>query len=192
MPIPDQPYTATDVDNAKRTGQLPARAPVAVEEPEEPEDAEEVEEPEEPQGVVEPEEPEAAIEPEAVPVDADVPVEPTAEDSAAEDPVAPAPSTRYADKFPYEHWPQLPWGPEPILGSFNVEEARKVEHAQAWMHTKPLIEDGDETRWHGVRFLGSGSYGAAGLWVQVNSENIIEDVRSYTRTDHHTFTNRYV
>jgi hypothetical protein len=38
----------------------------------------------------------------------------------------------------------------------------------------PLISD--SSRWHGIKLLGFGSYGAAGLWVEADAANNIRDV----------------
>jgi hypothetical protein len=177
--IPAELHTAADVDRAKRTGLLPARALVDADVPEIPADHEDT------------------VEPGAGNIGADVPAEPAlnstaadvsdgmaVEEQVADDFVeseediraAPIPHINYADKYSYDYWPQLPWSPDPSLDDLSTTEMRKKENAQAWLRTKPLMGAEDESRWHGVRFLGARTYGGTGLWVKVDVDGSIEDV----------------
>jgi hypothetical protein len=87
-------------------------------------------------------------------------------------PDAPGADVGSVDKLPYDFWPQLPWDTEPDLPMFPSEEAK----ANAWLRTKPHRTSDDEHRWHGVKFLGAGGYGAASLWTEVNETNNITDI----------------
>ncbi|KAF2251082.1 hypothetical protein BU26DRAFT_276091 [Trematosphaeria pertusa] len=64
----------------------------------------------------------------------------------------------------------------------NEWKRKRNANRVAWMRSRPhMWPTDDESRWHGVRFLGQGSYGSAGLWVRVDDTNTIIDV-SLTRT----------
>jgi len=46
-----------------------------------------------------------------------------------------------------------------------------------WLDTEPhMPSPNDDSRWHGIKTLGFGSYGAAGLWVEADAANNIRDV----------------
>lgn len=95
--------------------------------------------------------------------------------------VAPPPiaAARHGDRLPYDFWPQMPWSPKPdYIPRMTKADQDDKDMMNAWLLTKPLVTSGDESRWHGVKFLGAGSYGAAGLWVQVDATNVITDVSS--------------
>jgi hypothetical protein len=40
--------------------------------------------------------------------------------------------------------------------------------------------EADEVRWHGVKLLGAGGYGVAGLWLELDDEKNITDVSFVT------------
>ncbi|KAI4635872.1 hypothetical protein J4E83_000826 [Alternaria metachromatica] len=45
-----------------------------------------------------------------------------------------------------------------------------------WLDTEPRMPPpNDNSRWHGIKLLGSGSYGAAGLWAEADAANNIRD-----------------
>jgi hypothetical protein len=49
--------------------------------------------------------------------------------------------------------------------------------AMDWLATKPYMHpSNDENGWRGVKTLGVGRYGAAGLWIKSDTKNNIEDV----------------
>lgn len=77
-----------------------------------------------------------------------------------------AASQAYVDRVPYGFWPQLPWPSEDDIGP----TPDPTTHAAAWMATKPYRKDKDERHWHGVRFLGRGGYGCAGLWCEEDKD----------------------
>jgi hypothetical protein len=84
------------------------------------------------------------------------------------------------DKIPYPFWPPLPWSVDPTLPHLDLDLVDQPGHAHAcaWLSTKPYQPGGaDETLWHGVKVLGTGSYGAAGVWAQTNDTKQIIDVR---------------
>ena len=105
------------------------------------------------------------------------------------------------DKYPYSFWPDPPWHTEPsvrMTKPISVRDWEQQNHEppaglahdnwernrqaieKRWLDTKPLQWAVDERRWHGVKFLGRGSYGCAGLWVQTDAQDTIIDVSSNT------------
>lgn len=88
-------------------------------------------------------------------------------------PPVPAPVALAPTGTPYEFWPPLPWPYEPDLP--DVETGAISRRRQnTFLETEPHLSD-EETNWHGVQYLGSGSYGAAGLWCEVDSRGNVID-----------------
>jgi hypothetical protein len=106
--------------------------------------------------------------------------------AGAEQPPDPAPKRHAAgmpsllsvDKLPYKFWPQTISPTEPPLPLLDLELAGRFEdHDTACLNTDPHhLHEGIVGEWHGVKVLGVGGYGAAGLWVQVDSMDRIVDV----------------
>ncbi|KAF1918295.1 hypothetical protein BDU57DRAFT_537867 [Ampelomyces quisqualis] len=162
--IPVLPYTVADVQSAKSTQTLPApHVPDAAENDDEEEEG------------AEPDDEAPAPGPDAGPVDQaplpEVPVQLQVEEAPALTAAA-----RGVDKLPYDFWPQMPWSPKPDIPGMTRADRGNDEMMDAWLRTKPLMTSGEETQWHGVKYLGSGGYGAAGLWVEVNDTDVITDV----------------
>ncbi|KAJ4993304.1 hypothetical protein SVAN01_01279 [Stagonosporopsis vannaccii] len=89
-------------------------------------------------------------------------------------PVAAAPAASSPDYPPYKHWSPYPWGPEPILPPIGAGMYIPLPDKDRFLGTDPHMP-GDEDHWRGVNFLGSGSYGAVGLWCKVDEhENVID------------------
>lgn len=89
---------------------------------------------------------------------------------------AAAPAQTQTAGAPYEFWPALPWEDEPNLPDITTIGATSMTVAKQddLLQTKPYFLD-DETRWHGAKFLGHGSYGAVGLWCKVDEHwNIVD------------------
>jgi hypothetical protein len=79
---------------------------------------------------------------------------------------------------PGDFWPKLPWSPEPVLPPYDIDMV-KVNGAsrEAWLSTEPYMPSlSDGSHWHGVRTLGVGGYGAAGLWIQTDAAGNVRDV----------------
>jgi hypothetical protein len=54
---------------------------------------------------------------------------------------------------------------------------KDVSFLNAWLDTEPYMPLlSDSSQWHGIKLLGFGSYGAAGLWVEADAANNICDV----------------
>jgi hypothetical protein len=91
-------------------------------------------------------------------------------------PPPPPPGTgAYVDTMLHDFWPQLPWMAEPDIDPLDADifnrSAVRVRHD--WLAGKP-VKDPIETRWRGVKFLGAGGYGIAGLWLELDeSQNVI-------------------
>jgi hypothetical protein len=92
-------------------------------------------------------------------------------------PVAAAPT--YVDSNLHYFWPRLPWDFEPDIEPVDMRKLREDEfEEEEWVKTKPHIPPpNNDSNWHGIKLLGSGGYGLAGLWVQADEANNICDVR---------------
>lgn len=92
--------------------------------------------------------------------------------------VAPAPvaAVRNVDRLLYDFWPEMPWSLKPDIAGMTRAYMHNKEAVNVWLQTKPLMSSEDESRWHGVKYFGSGGFGAAGLWVEVNADNFITEV----------------
>lgn len=89
---------------------------------------------------------------------------------------------RPVNAYPFDFWPPRPWDVEPhdaSLGSTVTEIKRDDTHRRKWMDTAPhwwpVV---NEDNYRGVRFLGAGSFGCAGLWCHVDDDNNIIKVSS--------------
>jgi len=94
-------------------------------------------------------------------------------------PVAAAPV--YVSSNLHDFWPRLPWSaPDEPAPPFLDMQALKddVDFVKGhWLDTGPRMPPpNDNSRWHGIKLLGSGSYGAAGLWAEADAANNIRDV----------------
>jgi len=94
-------------------------------------------------------------------------------------PVAAAPA--YVSSNLHDFWPRLPWSaPDEPAPPFLDMQALKddVDFVKGhWLDTEPRMPPpNDNSRWHGIKLLGSGSYGAAGLWAEADAANNIRDV----------------
>jgi hypothetical protein len=87
-----------------------------------------------------------------------------------------APSAN-VDTMPHHFWPQMPWLAEPKLDPLHndIRNPEAVERRNAWLAGSPEKE-ASETLWHGVKFLGAGRFGAAGLWVELDEDRNITNV----------------
>ncbi|KAH7092331.1 hypothetical protein FB567DRAFT_614222 [Paraphoma chrysanthemicola] len=189
-PIPDRPYTAKDTARAKKVGRLPDRGQgeqvAQADEPEadaEPVDARGDEEPEAPQG-------EAQAQNEAQD-------DPGADDGLRDDAHAAennvlAPSSANVDKMPDDFLPlqQDPaWNNDPVLPALQKGADGKMVKNFALLQTKPHISAENEDMWHGVKILGTGGFGVAGLWVEVDDnanikrKMVIKDTQIADRRD---------
>ncbi|KAF2126727.1 hypothetical protein P153DRAFT_68753 [Dothidotthia symphoricarpi CBS 119687] len=108
----------------------------------------------------------------------------------------------HVDELPYSFWPPLPYDDAPELAAFNTatlenldvdtglsDEQKKArdERRASWLHTKPnMSRDGDETRWHGAKFIGAGGYGCVGLWVERDDRNNVVDRMAVKETRNHS------
>jgi len=80
----------------------------------------------------------------------------------------------------YDFWPRPPYAEDPnvfIPSQFLKNKKYKFYegHIDDWLWTVPL-ENVDHQRWHGVKLLGRGGYGIAGLWTRTDQTNQIIDV----------------
>lgn len=90
------------------------------------------------------------------------------------------------DQYPFSFWPDPPWDEEPedskdgrpMHEGKNKIEAHRVRQRKVWLAKKPLQMGENEDCWKGVKFLGQGSYGCAGLWIKTNEHSDIVDVSS--------------
>jgi hypothetical protein len=82
------------------------------------------------------------------------------------------------DKLPYDFWPRLSWTTTSLLPPLNLVDMKKNEASKAaWLSTGPHMPTGvGEAIWHGVKLLGAGAIGAAGLWVETDASHNIQDV----------------
>jgi hypothetical protein len=71
----------------------------------------------------------------------------------------------------------MPWLAEPKLDPLHndIRNPEAVERRNAWLAGSPEKE-ASETLWHGVKFLGAGRFGAAGLWVELDEDRNITNV----------------
>ena len=100
-------------------------------------------------------------------------------------PLPPLCNTYHFDHSDSEPWyqPLRPWHDEPD----DEEEVAPLEQLKYPEHYPEAVDDflnkglmryeTDDTMWRGAKFLGAGSYGAAGLWVQVDANGNIIEVR---------------
>lgn len=124
-------------------------------------------------------------------VTADVGIQTTPEIAPTAAPTSDAtPPSHPENLYSFPYWPPQPWDPEPDMTGIpshielrDEDEEVKVRARTAWMRSKPLMWREDETEWHGARYLADGSYGAAGLWVRVDSTGNIVDVSTLTRCE---------
>lgn len=66
---------------------------------------------------------------------------------------------------------------DPLLSVLMHDIGESKHHQNQFTNTNPYIRpEADENSWHGIRFLGAGSFGCAGLWVHVDEANNITDV----------------
>ncbi|KAH6882458.1 hypothetical protein BKA58DRAFT_447083 [Alternaria rosae] len=89
---------------------------------------------------------------------------PTPTSAPTPTPAAAVPVPVYVSSNLHEFWPRLPWSPVPKPPPFDMQQNR-VTHAST----------NDNSLWHGIKLLGFGSYGAAGLWVEADAANNICD-----------------
>jgi hypothetical protein len=89
------------------------------------------------------------------------------------------PAPTYVDSNLHYFWPRPPWDFEPDIEPVDMQKLREDEfEEEEWVKTKPHIPPpNDDSNWHGIKLLGSGGYGVAGLWVQADEANNICDVR---------------
>jgi hypothetical protein len=91
---------------------------------------------------------------------------------------APTALASSVDRLPYDFWPQLPWSPEPDLPiALEKDTSKDPVYLAPWLAAKPLRSGEDECTWHGMCHLGSGGFGAAGLWVNMDEKKNVVDVR---------------
>jgi hypothetical protein len=90
--------------------------------------------------------------------------------------------------YPFDFWPPQPWLQDPNT-AFPTQQAllddegnARRDFLRSWVHSHPHREF-EETNWHGVKFLGAGSFGSAGLWVEIDQNHNILSVRK--RLNHH-------
>lgn len=106
---------------------------------------------------------------------------------AALPPPPPLFNTYHFGHFHSQPWyqPREPWHDEPDSEE-EIAPLKKLKrprrHPEA---VDDFLENGlmryemDDTMWRGAKFLGAGSYGAAGLWVQVDANRNITEVREW-------------
>jgi hypothetical protein len=194
-PIPAIPYTAAEAQSAKRGNGLPVRAPAVVEEEEEEEEEEEGgggggggggEDPKSPDATrtgspegskqLGPETSEHSSQNGEELPGPENNVQPQASDPT----IAPVTAVGRVDELPYDFWPKLPWTPmPPNLPSIDRQTAGDKDKLKAWIATRPHRAMDGEDRWRGAKFIGAGSCGAAGLWMEADEHNNIRDVSSF-------------
>jgi hypothetical protein len=92
-----------------------------------------------------------------------------------------------APHFPFNHWPPQPWQQDPdtsqwpdhedVLGKRGDARARFLD---SWGHGNQAGGIYNGANWHGVKFLGAGGYGSAGLWVEIDHNRNIRRVSCAT------------
>jgi hypothetical protein len=80
------------------------------------------------------------------------------------------------DHWPPKFWPALPWDEEPDYKNFNYETTDRKDLEAKFPKTKPFQwEEDADAGWKGIKLLGQGTYGWAGLWVKTDrTRNIID------------------
>jgi hypothetical protein len=82
------------------------------------------------------------------------------------------------DVYPYSFWPEPPWPEDPDAEDLDTDENAKKKVARKFFLNTRLYKSTnaeDESGWHGVRFLGQGAYGKAGLWIHVDDKRNITE-----------------
>lgn len=109
-------------------------------------------------------------------------------------------------EYPYSFWPDPPWDrvglmpkppgmlttqrPPPRREEYRFDpeiRQRYIYEVDAWKREGKQVNflwktggsfwpHGDPEEWVGVKYLGGGSYGSAGLWIKVNEVGTIVDV----------------
>jgi hypothetical protein len=112
-----------------------------------------------------------------------LPQPPPAPVAAAAAPPPPPYLPSLANYFHYVFQPPYPWEDESDIPEMiplkQLNDRRHVNTAAR----NSFLENGlsrcriNDTRWMGARFLGAGTYGAAGLWTEVDVNNNITEVR---------------
>ena len=83
--------------------------------------------------------------------------------------------------FPFDFWPLQPWQQDPDTSQWPTHDAisrdnrAQLDFLNSWGHFN-LQRGGSEAHWHGVKFLGAGGFGCAGLWVQLDPQRNVTDV----------------
>jgi hypothetical protein len=89
------------------------------------------------------------------------------------------------DQYPFPFWPPLPWDDDPatylwdappVEGEDQETTRERKRAARKVFMNERMYRNNDDSRWTGVRFLGEGGYGKAGLWVETDDNGIITDV----------------
>ncbi|KAF1849246.1 uncharacterized protein K460DRAFT_354115 [Cucurbitaria berberidis CBS 394.84] len=175
--IPDQPYTAANATAAKRGGQLPDAAgedgrrarsgEVATPSEEAPDNAS------------------AALSRISIPEDGErgggaataIPHEAPSGVGGTASTAGSSAALRKDNSllYPFEFWPSLPWPEDPDTSNWPTHAAlssRDLVARAAFLDSFGrfnLFKAGlEEWSWNGVKFLGAGAFGSAGLWVQID------------------------
>lgn len=93
----------------------------------------------------------------------------------------PPPPLPPANSYAFSYQPPLPWHSDsdatdmPSLRDLRMADIhpRSVDR---FLDSGVMSVGHDNTVWRGARFLGAGSFGAAGLWVRVDEQNNIVEV----------------
>ncbi|KAF2818653.1 kinase-like protein [Ophiobolus disseminans] len=99
-----------------------------------------------------------------------------------------APPAPFVDKLPHHFWPQTYLNVDPGFPHLDLAEIKKdAQLKNTWLDTRPHLvpEDDQEKDWRGVRYLGAGGFGAAGLWVDLDGTNNIVDRMVIKETKSH-------
>jgi hypothetical protein len=96
-------------------------------------------------------------------------------------PVPPVAAQLPTPYYPFDFWPAPPWQQNPdtsIWPTLHQLQNKVGEHSflRTWGHLN-VQHDPNEVGWYGVKFLGVGGFGSAGLWVHVNAHNSITEVK---------------